>query len=172
MKESMSALLELLQIDQNMPVAELNVGQLVEILNFSSFPPTCADFAGIAVGQQYPNHHMLMVNGVRFHLYYNGGGRISEWGAYPGEHFLEMVGDVGSVIIDSPFKATLIDLEVMQAGPDPVEIRYYNNAGHLLGTVTTTQKDVVEHIRITGTNLTIVSMHNPELLIRKVCFQA
>jgi hypothetical protein len=173
MNELKSGLFEFLQIDENMSVADLSVGQLVEIVNFIGFPPVCANFVSFPMGQQYPPNHVLVVNNLRFVLGYDGGGRISEWDGYPGEHFLEMVGGIGSVIIDSPVKATRIDLEVIQAGPDPIEIEYFNNySGIPLGVVKTTQKDVIEHIQIAGADLTYIKMSKPELLIRRICFQA
>lgn len=133
-------------------------------------PTTCADFSGVAIGTAYPAAHQLLVNGVRFGLFYSGGGTISERSAYPGERFLEMRED-GGLSIDAPFKAKQIDLHIIQAGNDPIGVRYFDNGGaNLVGSATTTQKDVLEHLQFTGKDLTTAALTKPELLVHKVCF--
>jgi hypothetical protein len=161
-------------MDKEMSVAELRVGQLVEVLERSwaplrRFVTVCADFSGFAIGQQFPPGDLLFVNGIRFSIFYSGGARITQLKkSFPPVLCLEMVED-GIVLIDLPVETRRIDLHVMQAAPTPIEIEYFDSQGSL-GTVSTTQKDVIEHITLTGRGLKTVSMRNPELLIQKVCY--
>jgi len=163
-------LLDTLQVTSDTPVMELNVGQLIKIVRFAPLiQPICADFSGYTLGQQFAAAQAFTVQGIEFKSYYGGGARISNWPGYGNLNFLEMVED-GAILITLPVEASEVTLQVMQAGNNPNVIDYFSY-GSSLGTTTTSQYNMVEQVKLTGTAITSISINNPELFISEVCFQ-
>ena len=132
----------------------------------------CNDFQGIPQGTHFPPGKVNFGNGLRYTIAYGGGARISEDPNNPAIHLLEGIQD-GAIIIDlmPPFKTDLFDLELMQAGNDPIEIRWFSDMGkHLLGTTHTTVKDQMQSFTLTGNNLTTVTLSGPELYLKQICY--
>ena len=164
--------LEQLQIDPNMQVAELSAAQFVGILQLTpqspSTPPTCADFSGYAVGTSFTSGSSITINGIQFDMNYSGGARISDWHTYPGDVFLEMVED-GVLEIKAPFSASKATLEVLQAAPSPVFAELVDNGNHV-GTLATTQYNMKNLLSTSETRLDTIEMHGVEALVFEVCF--
>ncbi len=171
-QNSSHALLESLQLEESTPVMELNVGQLIQILNFTpTANPVCADFSGEMLGNSYLNNHIMYINGLSFHIEYTGGARVSNWDGYGSALFLEMVED-GKITISLPTGVTAshLSLKIIQGANLPIYIEYFNN-GSLVGSNTSTVKDVVEQIDLNETAVDSVVLHHHELLISEVCYQ-
>ncbi len=166
------ALLEHLQLDESTPLMELNVGQLIQILNFTPIAnPVCADFSSERLGNSYRQNHIMYINGFSFHIDYTGGARVSNWDGYGNALFLEMVED-GKITINLPtgVTASQLSLRIIQGANLPIYIEYFNN-GSLVGSNTSTIKDVVEQIDLSETAVDSVVLHHHELLISEVCYQ-
>ncbi len=169
---NLNELLEQLQVHEETPIMELNVGQLVQIINFTPLAtPVCADFSMEVLGNSYRQNHIMYINGLSFHIDYTGGARVSNWDGYGNTLFLEMVED-GKITIDLPSGVTAnqLSLKIIQGGNLPIYIEYFNN-GTLVGTNVTTVKDRVEQIDLTETAVDSVVLHHHELLISEVCYQ-
>lgn len=162
-----------LELNLEQPLYELTTGQFLDLFErpqlFSA--KTCADFSGLALGQQFsPAQFFFVTNNVRFSVYTDGGAVISDFPNYPSTKFLETRGAIGSLIIDTPLTSG-IELYVLQGGPDPISIEYFSNGGATrLGTRSTTLYNTLDLISIGGQNLTTVILSNPEILVSKVCY--
>ena len=135
----------------------------------------CIDFSAEPLGQFYPSASTVTVSGqpdVQVQVYYSGGATIAEHDGAPGERFLESV-ETGAMIIElvQPAKASSIELALMQAGPDPLQIEVYSRYGRTrVATTTTSQYNTIEHFSFSGTELTTITISGPEALLHSVCF--
>ena len=163
--------LQQLEIDPHVQVAELTAAQFVGILQLTprapAAPPTCADFSAYALGAAFAPGSGININGIDFVIHYSGGARINDWWTYPGDKFLEMV-ESGHLEIKAPFSASKTTLEVIQAGPDPVfaEILDNGNPVTVLNTSLYNQKNMLSY---SGTSDAII-MHGVEAFVYEVCF--
>jgi len=163
--------LEQLQIDPNVQVAELTAAQFVGILQLTprapAGPPTCADFSAYTLGQSFAAGSTVTVNNIDFIIHYSGGARISDWWTYPGDQFMEMV-ESGHVEIKAPFSASKATLEVIQAGPDPVFAEFLDsgNPVAVLNTTLYNQKNLLSYANSSDT----IIMHGVEAFVYEVCF--
>ncbi|WP_395377158.1 hypothetical protein [Marinicella sp. W31] len=164
--------LEQLEIDPNVQVAELTAAQFVGILQLTprapSAPPTCADFSAYAIGNSFPAGSGVNINGIDFVIHYSGGARISDWWTYPGDKFMEMV-ESGHLEIKAPFSASKVTLEVIQAGPDPVFAEIFDNGNpvSVLNTSLYNQKNLLSYSSSSSDTLI---MHGVEAFVYEVCF--
>lgn len=129
----------------------------------------CVDFSGIAVGTEYPMGYVLIVKGVQFDIKYNTGGRIKERPNYiTGTHFLELsgAGKTDKINIRLPVKASAVIIDVLQGGPDPINITCNSF------TTSTTMPDIIERFNFIGTDIETISMTGSETYIYRMCWLA
>ncbi len=174
-QSSMNELLEHMQIHEDTPLMELNVGQLVQIIQFTPLMnPVCADFSSFNINQMpYSYGQTITINGIKFTAFYGTGvnpaARISEWPNYPGDLFLEMVED-GYMTIEFPVPASDVILSLIQGGNHPNDIEYFSHGSHV-GNDHTNLYNYIDTIGFASNNVTSVTIRNPELLIKEVCYQ-
>lgn len=160
----------------NQEATLLNPTPTVTLNPNTLFPPLrlvlCEDFQHLPSGTAYsPGSMFTGQNGLRYTIAYSGGARISTH-SNPSTHFLEGVGQ-GAMIIEMqpPFKTDLFELELLQAGNDPIEVRYYSNFGqYQLGTTYTSVYNQTQRITVQGQNLTTILLTGTEVLVKSICY--